>query len=288
MAKRRHCRWTGAGKWGSIRHTEKATGKKGDNAVWRQLLAAVVAWCGVAAGTAGAAEIVRVGGYEFPPFVEADASGAPRGLALDMVDALNKAQSQYEFRFVATSARRRYVDVAAGLFDLIFFESPEWEWTAKGAAVDFSNVFLQGGEVYIAPAKPGRGQEWFADLKGKRMVGILGYHYGFANFAADPEALTRTWGMKLVNSHRSSIEMVLAERMDVAVVTDSYLWAYLARNAGAQERLLISERYDQRYNHRVLVRRGGAIDVDSVNRLLAGLERDGTLARLWKAAGVVR
>lgn len=254
----------------------------------KRLLALIAFSCGLAVGTVQAAEIVRVGGYDFPPFVESEAGGAPKGLTLDLVAALNKAQSQYEFRFVTTSARRRYADVEAGLFDLIFFESPEWEWAAKGAQVSFSNVFLKGGEVYIAPAKPGRGQEWFDDLKGKRLVGILGYHYGFAGFDADPTMLSKTWGMKLVNSHRSSIEMVLADRMDVAVVTDSYLWAYLARTPAARDRLLISERYDQHYNHRVLVRRDGAIDVDTVNHLLAGLEQDGTLARLWKAAGVVR
>lgn len=257
-------------------------------AVLKRMMAAMALCCGALCMPAQAAEVVRVGGYDFPPFVEADANGPAKGLTLDMIDALNRAQSQYEFRFVATSARRRYSDVAEGHFDLIFFESPEWEWAAKNAAVDFSNVFLQGGEVYIAPAAPGRGQDWFSELKGKRMVGILGYHYGFANFVAEPEVLNKTWGMKLVNSHRSSIEMVLADRMDVAVVTDAYLWAYLARNPMARDRLLISDRYDQRYNHRILVRRGGAIDVDSVNRLLAGMERDGTLARLWRAAGVIR
>ncbi|MGE5517985.1 MAG: substrate-binding periplasmic protein [Bacteroidota bacterium] len=254
----------------------------------RRFFAAAMVWCGMLVAAADAAEIVRVGGYDFPPFVEPDASGQPKGLALDLVDALNKAQSRYEFRFVSTSARRRYGDVAAGYFDLIFFESPEWEWSAKGLPVDFSNVFLKGGEVYIAPAKPGRGQDYFADLKGKRIVGILGYHYGFSNFVADPDALSREWGMKLVNNHRSSIDMVLADRMDVGIVTDAYLWAYLARNPAAQDRLLVSDRYDQRYNHRVLVRRGGAIDVDTVNALLAGMERDGTLMRLWKAAGVIR
>ena len=234
-----------------------------------------------------AAELVRVGGYEFPPFVETD-GGQARGLTIDLIEALNKAQSQYEFRFVATSARRRYADIAEGHIDAIFFESPEWEWAAKGLPVDFSNVFLQGGEVFIAPAKPGRGQDWFDDLKGKRLVGILGYHYGFANFVADPDQLAAKWGMKLVNNHRSSIEMVLADRMDVAVVTDAYLNSYLARNPGARERLVISDRYDQRYNHRILLRRGGPVEVGAINALLAGMERDGTLARLWKAAGVLR
>ncbi|MBC7908378.1 MAG: transporter substrate-binding domain-containing protein [Rhodospirillaceae bacterium] len=234
-----------------------------------------------------AAELVRVGGYDFPPFVESDASGQPKGLALDLVEAFNKAQTKYEFRFVPTSARRRYADVAEGRFDLLFFESPEWEWTAKGHPVEFSNVFLTGGEVYVASAKSGRGQEWFADIKGKRVVGILGYHYGFTHFEGNPDILNREWGMKLVGSHRSSIEMVLAERMDVGIVTDAYLWSYLARNPETASRLLVSERYDQQYNHRVLVRKGGPMNTDTVNRMLASMERDGTLDRLWRAAKVL-
>lgn len=234
-----------------------------------------------------AAEIVRVGGYDFPPFVETEA-GSPKGLTVDLIATLNKRQSDYDFRFVPVSARRRYADLGAARFDVMFFESPEWEWAEKGHPVDFSNVFLRGGEVFIAAARPGRSQDYFADLKDKRIVGILGYHYGFANFNADPEYLGRSFGMKLVNTHRSGIEMVLADRVELGVVTDSYLWSYLSRNPDAAGKLLVSDRYDQLYNHRILVRRNGPVSVAAVNRLLADMEKDGTLDRLWRRTGVVR
>lgn len=233
-----------------------------------------------------AAEVVRVGGYDFPPFVEVNPDGV-KGLTLDLIEAMNQAQSAYEFRFISTSARRRYSDLAEGRFDLIFFESPEWEWSERKAAVDFSDVFLTGGELYIAPAAPGRGQAWFDVLQGRKLVGILGYHYGFAGFEADPEVLGRKWGMKLVSSQRSAIEMVLAGRMDIGVVTDSYLWSYLKGNPGNRERLLISQRYDQHYNHRILVRQGAPISVTAVNSLLTRMKQEGTLDRLWRTAGII-
>lgn len=235
-----------------------------------------------------AAQMVRVGGYDFPPFVETDAGGKHFGLTLDLIAALNAAQSRYEFTFVPVSARRRYGDLQEGRFDAMFFESPEWGWAGKTYPVEFSNVFLRGGEIFIAQAQPGRGQDFFADIKSKRIIGILGYHYGFANFEADPEILAKSFNIKLVNSNRSSIEMVLAGRTDVAVVTDSYLWSYLKQNAGAAERLLVSDRYDQIYNHRILVRRDGPIDTAAVNALLADLDKAGTLAKLWTNAGVTR
>lgn len=235
-----------------------------------------------------AAEVVRVGGYEFPPFVESDAGGKHSGLTLDMIAALNAAQSKYEFTFVPVSARRRYADLQEGRFDAMFFESPEWGWMGKSYPVDFSNVFLRGGEVFITQAQAGRGQDFFADIKGKRIVGILGYHYGFANFEGDPDALTKQFSIKLVNSHRSSIEMVAAGRTDVAVVTDAYLWSYLKKNPGAADKVLVSDRYDQIYNHRIMVRRGGPVDAAAINALLADLDKAGTLTKLWANAGVTR
>jgi polar amino acid transport system substrate-binding protein len=238
-------------------------------------------------GETMAGQVVRVGGYEFPPFVDSD-GGMPKGLSLDLIAALNKAQSRYEFRFVPVAARRRYADLGEGRFDVMLFESPEWEWAEKGLPVDFTSVFLRGGELFITQARPGRGQDYFADLKGKRLVGILGYHYGFAGFNADPDYLAGVWGMKLVNTHKSSIDMILADRADLAVVTDSYLWAYLVRNPAARQRLLVSDSYDQAYSHRALVRRNGPIDLATMNGLLQKLEQDDTLAALWRRAGTVR
>ncbi|WP_254434861.1 ABC transporter substrate-binding protein [Magnetospirillum sp. UT-4] len=247
----------------------------------RGLFLLAMAWGG---GGTAAAETVRVGGYPFPPFVEADGSG----LARDLIDTLNKAQSDYVFTFVPVAARRRYGDLAEGRFDVMFFESPEWEWAEKGLPVDFTAIYLRGGEVFVARAQPGRGQDYFAELKGKSLVGILGYHYGFADFDADPGRLARDWNMKLVGSHSSSIDMVLAGRVDMAVVTDSYLWTYLGRTPEARRALLVSERLDQVYRHRALVRRGGPIAVATLDELLRRLDKDGTLPALWKRAGIVR
>lgn len=251
----------------------------------RRFLAAVLFV--LAPSAAGTAEIVRVGGYEFPPFVETRADG-PAGLTLDLIDLFNRSQSDYEFRFVSVSARRRYGDLQDGRFDAMFFESPDWEWAARGLPVDFSDVFLTGGEVFIAQATPGRGQDYFDNLKGKRLVGILGYHYRFAGFDADPERLARAFDIKLVNSHASGIEMVALGRKDIAVVTDAYLWAYLSRNPAVKNKLLVSDRHDQDYHHRVLVRRGGPVTVDRINALLARLGESGALDTLWRKAGVVR
>lgn len=232
-----------------------------------------------------AAQVVHVGGYDFPPFVDAGKDSRP-ALVPQVIDALNQMQSQYRFEFVPVAARRRYGDLVEGRFDVMFFESPQWEWQAQGFPVDFTKIFLRGGEVYIAQAMAGRGQDYFADLSGKSLVGILGYHYGFADFEADPERLARTFDIKLVNSHRSSIELVLNGRRDIAVVTDAYLHGYLLDNPKARDRLLISQRLDQTYEHRVLVRQGGPIAVATMEKLMDDLAATHRLGAILRAAGI--
>jgi ABC-type amino acid transport substrate-binding protein len=230
---------------------------------------------------------ILVGGYDFPPFVNTAPDGRVSGLTLDLIDALNHIQHKVVFRFVLTSPRRRYLDLMADRFDAIFFEEPQWGWRSKPYPVDFSTVFLTGGEVFIARSKPGRGQSYFKSLKGKSLVGILGYHYAFAGYDADPAHLAAAFDIKLVSQPASSIVMVLEKRADIAIVTKSYLWSYLAAHPALRGRLLISDRLDQLYRHRILLRRGAPVTIAEIDRLLEKMRRDGILARLWRKAGIV-
>ncbi|MBF0335203.1 MAG: transporter substrate-binding domain-containing protein [Alphaproteobacteria bacterium] len=231
---------------------------------------------------------VTVGGYEFAPYVEIDEAGKPSGLTVDLLDAMNAFQKEWRFVLVVTSPSRRYKDFAEGRYDMILFENPEWGWTGRDLPFDVTESFVMGGEVFIARAMPGRGQEWFASLKGRRIVGMRGYHYGFADFQTDPDILARDFGMVLVNSNQASIEMVLKGRADIAVVTDAYLRRYLARNPDARSRLLISQAMDQVYHHAALLRRGGRPGAADIQALLAAMEREGRLDPLWRAYGMKR
>lgn len=233
-----------------------------------------------------AAQTVKVGGYEFAPFVEMGAAGRSDGLALRLIEAMNAHQDRFSFQFVPTSPSRRYKDFEDRKFDVVLFESPDWGWVERKLPVEASRVFLDGGELYIAQARPGRGQEYFTDPAGRRMVGILGYHYGFANFEADPQVLASRFRVTLVNDNAACIEMILKDRGDVAVVTDAYLKRWLRGRPEAAQRLLVSERFDQRYAHRALARTGGPISAAQLDAIFDAMEKDGTLGRLWRDFGI--
>ena len=254
--------------------------------MFRALLVILAILTGTVSASASAREVVMVGGYEFAPFVGQNAAGKPEGLTLTLIEALNRYQDRFTFQFVLTSPSRRYKDFEDRKFDVIFFESPDWGWTGRKLPVDASNVFLDGGEIYIARAVPGRGQDYFSSLSDKRMVGILGYHYGFAGFETDNQVLAAKFHMTQVNDNSACIEMILKDRGDVAVVTDSYLKRYLKSHPGTADKLLVSDQYDQRYAHRALVRRGAAITIADLNQLLAAMEKDHSLARIWREFGI--
>ena len=68
----------------------------------------------------------------------------------------------------------------------------------KGIDLEASAPIIEGGEVYIALAEPGRGQNYFASFEGKHLVGVLGFHYGLADFNTDPDYLRNELKMTLV------------------------------------------------------------------------------------------
>ena len=227
--------------------------------------------------------IVKVGGYAFPPFV--DLSGKhPAGITLDLIRELNAVQDRYRFTFVPTSPKRRYHDFQQGAYDIIFFENILWGWEAL--PVEISNVFLTGGEVYIARSLPGRGQAYFDTLEGKSKAGILGYHYGFANFDASPALLRDKYHLQLLTDHRLLIDTVLNGKADLAVVTASYLSYYLKRHPEVIPGLIISKKYDQAYKHTALIRKGTRPGADEINRLLTLLEEKGRLKKTWEKYGI--
>ena len=230
--------------------------------------------------SAGASQRVAVGAYPFLPFV-----GKSGGLTLDLVQAMNSFQSDYEFYLVDTSPNRRYRDLAEGTFHVIFFENIKWGWDP--ALVDASKVFLRGdGEVYVARSATGRGQDYFKSLDDKHILGVTGYHYAFADFETDSARLRQKFRITNSTDNEVSLRNLLAGRGDVAVITQSYLKGYLLDNPQDASRLLVSERFDQTYAHTALVRRGGKPSVQEMDQLLEKMRAAGVLKKLWARYGL--
>lgn len=235
--------------------------------------------------TSLAAQEVRVGATEFPPYIMVERSGAVGGILVDTLNYLNSIQTKYKFVAISYSAMRRHNGFKNKVFDVSFFDNIEWGWDKS--AVDVSDIFMRGKEIYIALAKPGRGEEYFNDLKQRTMIGVLGYHYAFAEFNSDPAFLRKNYKMQLTSSNEGSIAMVLDGRGDVAVVSDAFLNWYLLKNP-TSKKLLVSKKVDQHYLHTTIVRKNTRPNVAEINALLKQFRKSKIYEDILQKYGVSR
>lgn len=227
---------------------------------------------------------VRVGGYEFPPFV--DASLPQSGATPALVSALNSLDTDYGFHFVLTSPNRRYSDFVRGRFDVIFMEMPRWGWQARGIDFEATAPLLRDHEYYVAAADRAEDRDPFANLQDKRIAGFIGYHYGFAGFNADPAYLRRNYDIRLNTSHRGNIQELLAGRVDIAVVPGAFLEMYFQANPDHRDRLIVSDKSDQEYRLRALLRPDGPITSRELSELLRRLDRAGRIEAVLAPFGL--
>lgn len=240
------------------------------------LLATTTLW----AWQAGAAQIVRIGAAHFPPYVIRPERGGDTGLLPQMISALNAMQSDYRFEMVPTSIPRRFRDFQQERFDMAIFENPAWGW--KDIPHEDVDLGLEDAEVFVTHRIQGRTQNYFDDLKGKRLALFSGYHYAFARFNADPKFLAEHYNATLTYSHDSNLLMVLRDRADIALVTRSYLSTFMASNPRDADQFLISDRVDQVYRHYALLRLDAPISGEKFGELLKQLRENGEMFRIFQ------
>jgi len=226
-------------------------------------------------------EVIKVGLAHFPPCIETHGAQVS-GLAAQMLELMNQHQDKYQFQAIPTLPATRHEIFNLGRYDMSMFDSLAWGW--QELDVDASDVYLRGGEVYIARSEPGRDESYFGDFKDKSIIGIKGYHYKFAGFESDEKFLQQTFNMQLTKSNLGSIKMLLSgNRGDIAVVSISFLAKYLKDNPDDRSKLLVSKKLDQTYQHSIILRRGIKPGIEEINAILKELNESGKLAALWQA-----
>ena len=245
----------------------------------------LLALLGFSVEEAHAKNVVKVGGYEFPPYIEI-VDGRASGLTVELISELNKIQPSYHFELVLTTPIRRFKDYQQCLFDAVFFEDPNWGWLQGNHIISNSPVIATDSEVFIALKQFAKSQAWFDNLDDKTLIGILGYHYQLANFENNPSILENEYKMTLLSSHKKSIELVLKKRSDMAIVTRSYLNQYLNKYPESKKKLLISERVAQTYKNQLLIRPTHQLNVNTLYKIVKKTLAQNTLATKLKTLGL--
>lgn len=191
---------------------------------------------------------LKVGAYVFPPYFEKE-DGTKSGALVDLISLLNLSQSTYQFEIYETSPKRRYQDFINGKYDIIFFESPLWGWTDYSEKITFHGNDIVDQEVFITSTEKFKkfGDSYFNELKGKSIGVYLGYHYKFAGYNSDENYLKKQFNAYVSSSHIRNIIGVSKGRLDLAIVTKSYIDKYLFENPTLKESIYVSKTYDQQY-----------------------------------------
>lgn len=224
---------------------------------------------------AASAVEVKVGAYDFPPYVTDQG-----GVTGELVALLNSSQTAFVFTLVATTSRDRYGDLQSGKYDIILFEDSAWGWANTPAIA--TTPFHADAAVYVALRRENRGQEFFADLSSRTLLIRRGYHYSFAGFNADEAFLARNFRVQIYDTPQQIVDGLLAEQGDIAVITQSFLAGFLAAHPEQQPKLLIADKVDQAYHLGALLRPDGPLSRSKLEELITALQRSGTFAALLK------
>jgi polar amino acid transport system substrate-binding protein len=224
---------------------------------------------------------VKVGGYEFEPFVEGDLGVVPAFLTL-----LNGHQSKYRFDFASMPAQRRYEQLRSGAIDAVFFENPRWGWNRDKSLIEVTAPLMRAfGSFYALKNNP-LGMAVFAE-PAKRKIGMtLGYHYAFLNYNSDQAYIRSRFDAVFAKSQRISLQLLMMGKTEVALFSDIFLAREFARNPGLRATIISAPEKDQTYDMPLIVRKDGPISVAELTRILDQLVACDCLSAFFKAYGI--
>jgi ABC-type amino acid transport substrate-binding protein len=156
--------------------------------------------------------------------------------------------------------------------DLIFFEDESWSWDSPEAPHLKTGIIINGGEMFVALNKDSRNQSFFNSFSHKKIRGIFGYHYNFANMKTDPEVL-RKKGISLGQSNEENLKDLLEGRIDIIVMNSFVIDKKLKEDKTLKNKLLISTKKDQTYQLRIMLNKKSQITPEEIEKLtLANLK----------------
>lgn len=214
--------------------------------------------------------IVNVACSNFPPYYYVENGVCVKGKALEKIKQLNANQKNYEFRVFVTSPARKTVDFNQRKFDMSLYSNINWGWDKQ--EVFPSCVFANDYEVFITRKENTIvDPNFFDNISKKKIAAINGYHYGFANFNADKDYLRQNFDIELSNTHAGNIMAVILRRVDVAIVTKSFLDDWRAEHPDLAKELVESKKYDQTYQFTAVLRKNGPINQEEIDAILGCL-----------------
>lgn len=208
---------------------------------------------------------IPVGAYPFAPYYELQ-DGKPKGLTVETLDVLNKIQNEYEFLITELNPHRRYKMFDELQIELVFYEDPAWKWnTVEHIPIPLG---LSDDEVFFALASKSSQQNYFENLKSKRLVVLKGYHYRFAGMNDDEEYLKKQFQIDFVHTYEAGILFVIGDRADIGIAPRSYIRNYLQQHPEIKTPLRICDKPDHTFKLKVILSKKSKISKARMTALI--------------------
>ncbi|WDE00157.1 substrate-binding periplasmic protein [Thalassomonas actiniarum] len=224
---------------------------------------------------------IKVGSSARPPFLFGEGLS---GAAPEVIAAMNSVQSQFEFVLVPVPIKRRTQSLADGWVDVVMWDNPAWGWQEED--LDLTMALVASKDIFLALKKENRDQQFFANFTDKSLVAVHGYHYKFANYVTELSELVKHFNITLVRSEEVTINMVLVNRAEIAVVSTIALNWYLLRYPEFKDNFLVSKRFDTAYERFFLVPKTSPIRAEEINKILAKADQRGLLVEIYRRYGL--
>ena len=227
--------------------------------------------------------LVRVGGYEFQPFV---VTGSQEGMTHALIEFLNREQGDYRFEFVPTTPNGRYADLRQKKFDVMFFEMSVWGWERQDIAVETTQPLITDYEVFFA-LNTAEGKRMTANAVNHNLAALAGYHYKFAGFNSDPDYLHSNFQIQLLDTAAEVLDRVRKGEAEVGTLTISYLRKALKLGAPETQEIYISNFGDQIYRLPILLPKGGVMSLADMEKILSEIHESGRLRQFFASHKIV-
>ncbi|MDO6762923.1 transporter substrate-binding domain-containing protein [Agarivorans sp. 1_MG-2023] len=213
---------------------------------------------------------IKVGGYDFPPYVSHNVStNRYSGVSLDILRALNHLQDKFTFRFVSTSRHNRHAAFTRKRFDLILFENLEWGWQSLN--VQQSLPLVLDKNLLLTHQQ---------NVSGQDQLFAPGHNYTVVLFDAAYQSQHLSDEGFAVNSCShvmNCIKLVVKRRADFTMVNESFYLPLTRQKPSLLQSLKSIAHFSPVHSLHALQRADSSLSVEQLNFFFKQLSLSGEL-----------
>ena len=246
----------------------------------RQLLMIVMGVTFFASSAISGESRVRVfSGTDYPLILEQDESGAPKGLAIDILNTIfNELDTRFEVKFYPW--KRALLVVKNGTVDGVI---AAYQTAERRQFLDYSDKPFYVDKMVIVARKEWKGGwngEW-ETLKGEKILQIRGWAYG-PSFKAAKKSLN----VKTVNNIKDAFRMLFLQQADVVVADETGALIEIKREGYGNVRIVEPSFRSNKGYFEFSKKVGDTAFQRRFNTALNRMWRDGEIARLLSKYGL--